>query len=72
MLSFTTRTRAILHKQPYSLKFEVVFVLQSSLLGLLLASRFFRDPLICLPCGISVIVMTLVSMQLHHFAPVLL
>ncbi|DBB16249.1 TPA: hypothetical protein ACH3X3_014570 [Trebouxia sp. C0006] len=33
--------------------------MQSSLLGLLLASRFFRDPLICLPCGISVIVMTL-------------
>ncbi|KAL3142610.1 hypothetical protein ABBQ38_002924 [Trebouxia sp. C0009 RCD-2024] len=33
--------------------------MQSSLLGLLLASRFFADPLICLPCGISVIVMTL-------------
>lgn len=33
--------------------------MQSSLLGLLLASRFFKDPLISLPCGISVIVMTL-------------
>ncbi|KAL3152228.1 hypothetical protein ABBQ32_001310 [Trebouxia sp. C0010 RCD-2024] len=35
--------------------------MQSSLLGLLLASKFFADPLICLPCGISVIVMTLVG-----------
>lgn len=35
--------------------------LQSSLLGLLLASKFFGDTLICLPCGISVIVMTLVG-----------
>ena len=34
---------------------------QSSLLGLLLASRFFDDPLVCLPCGISTIFMTLVS-----------
>ena len=40
----------------------IVWCLQSSLLGLLLASRFFGDPLICLPCGISVIVMTLVSL----------
>ena len=35
--------------------------MQSSLLGLLLASRFFRDPLVSLPCGISTIFMTLVS-----------
>ena len=35
--------------------------MQSSLLGLLLASRFFRDPLVSLPCGISTVVMTLVS-----------
>lgn len=34
--------------------------MQSSLLGLLLASRFFRDPLVSLPCGISTIFMTLV------------
>ncbi|CAL5219530.1 g1380 [Coccomyxa viridis] len=33
--------------------------MQSSLLGLLLASRFFRDPLVSLPCGISTIFMTL-------------
>jgi hypothetical protein len=39
-------------------------VVQSSLLGLLLASRFFNDPLICLPCGISVIVMTLAGFGL--------
>lgn len=36
------------------------FMLQSSLLAMLLASRFFPDPLARLPCGISVIVMTLV------------
>ena len=35
--------------------------MQSSLLGLLLASRFFHDPLVSLPCGISTIFMTLVS-----------
>ena len=35
--------------------------MQSSLLGLLLASRFFRDPLVSLPCGISTIFMTLVG-----------
>lgn len=34
--------------------------LQSSLLGLLLASKFFNDPLVSLPCGISTIFMTLV------------
>ena len=34
--------------------------LQSSLLALLLASKFFPDPLVRLPCGLSVIVMTLV------------
>ncbi|EIE24614.1 SBF-domain-containing protein [Coccomyxa subellipsoidea C-169] len=33
--------------------------MQSSLLGLLLASRFFNDPLVSLPCGISTIFMTL-------------
>eukprot|EP00891_Asterochloris_glomerata_P005528 jgi/Astpho2/5528/Aster-02792 len=33
--------------------------MQSSLLALLLASNFFSDPLTCLPCGLSVIVMTL-------------
>ncbi|CAK0761118.1 hypothetical protein CVIRNUC_002830 [Coccomyxa viridis] len=33
--------------------------MQSSLLGLLLASRFFHDPLVSLPCGISTIFMTL-------------
>lgn len=38
--------------------------MQSSLLALLLASRFFDNPLISLACGISVIVMTLVS-QVH-------
>ena len=36
-----------------------VCALQSSLLALLLASRFFPDPLVRLPCGLSVIVMTL-------------
>ncbi|KAK9816977.1 hypothetical protein WJX72_007732 [[Myrmecia] bisecta] len=35
--------------------------MQSSLLGLLLASRFFGDPLVCLPCGLSTIVMTLMG-----------
>ena len=35
--------------------------MQSSLLGLLLASSFFRDPLVSLPCAISTIFMTLVS-----------
>ncbi|CAL8467631.1 g7169 [Coccomyxa elongata] len=33
--------------------------MQSSLLGLLLASKFFNDPLVSLPCGISTIFMTL-------------
>lgn len=37
---------------------------QSSLLALLLATRFFEDPLVCLPCGISVIVMTLAGFGL--------
>ena len=32
---------------------------QSGLLGLLLAARFFKDPLVCLPAGLSTIVMTL-------------
>lgn len=36
-------------------------LLQSSVLALLLASKFFEDPLVRLTCGISVIVMTLVS-----------
>jgi len=33
--------------------------MQSSLLALLLATKFFQDPLISLPCGLSVCVMTL-------------
>lgn len=37
-----------------------VLTVQSSLLGLLLASKFFNDPLVSLPCGISTIFMTLV------------
>lgn len=37
---------------------------QSSLLALLLATRLFDDPLVCLPCGISVIVMTLAGFGL--------
>lgn len=35
--------------------------MQSSLLALLLATRFFPDPLVRLPCGLSVIFMTLAS-----------
>ena len=38
--------------------------MQSSLLALLLASKFFVDPLVRLPCGISVIVMTLTGFGL--------
>ena len=40
--------------------------MQSSLLALLLASRFFHDPLVSLPCGISTIFMTLVSCHPFH------
>lgn len=40
--------------------------MQSSLLALLLASRFFSDPLTLLPCAISVPIMTLVRLQLLH------
>lgn len=32
---------------------------QSGLLGLLLAAKFFHDPLVCLPAGLSTIFMTL-------------
>ena len=32
---------------------------QSGLLGLLLAAKFFNDPLVCLPAGLSTIFMTL-------------
>ena len=41
--------------------------MQSSLLALLLASKFFSEPLVRLPCGISVIVMTLVR-ACHPFS----
>ena len=55
--------------------YSVPSPLQSSLLALLLASNFFSDPLTCLPCGLSVIVMTLVSWvhagALFHVLPVL-
>jgi hypothetical protein len=40
-------------------------LLQSGLLGLLLATRFFADPLVALPCGLSTIFMTLVSTTPH-------
>ena len=55
------------HQQEFKLWLNVcrgddscVLPVQSSLLGLLLASRFFNDPLVSLPCGISTIFMTLV------------
>ncbi len=38
--------------------------MQSSLLALLLATRYFSDPLVRLPCGISVVVMTLAGFGL--------
>lgn len=43
--------------------------MQSSLLALLLAGKFFPEPLVRLPCGISVIVMTLVRSWLALFCP---
>ena len=39
--------------------------MQSSLLALLLSTRFFADPLVRLPCGISVTFMTLVRLCLQ-------
>ena len=38
--------------------------MQSSLLALLLATRYFSDPLVRLPCGLSVVVMTLAGFGL--------
>ncbi len=38
--------------------------MQSSLLALLLATRYFNDPLVRLPCGLSVVVMTLAGFGL--------
>ena len=47
---------------------EVFSAMQPSVQALLLASQFFGDPLVRLTCGISIIVMTLVSSTMNTLA----
>ncbi|KAK9797443.1 hypothetical protein WJX73_005772 [Symbiochloris irregularis] len=56
---FQLASRTLKPSVPLARCLCLVTGMQSSLLALLLASKFFAEPLVRLPCGISVIVMTL-------------